>query len=302
MVDCMKNSFSLKAVLNENASAEPMSDADIKRLQQCLIECCREVLEVCDKHDIKLILQGGTLLGYVRHNGFIPWDDDVDFGLLRKDYEKFIDVFDEELSDRYIMSAPKEAYPSYNRFVQIFRKGTVLRGEHEENDGRPQTVYIDIFPLDYTPQSMLVRQLKGMRANVLMGIGGCVQGEACMTKAEKDTMCKTPNGRVLYMVRSAVGKAFSWRSPKQWFETIDKKLPWMHESGFITSGTGRKHYLNEVIPADSVLPLQKVTFEGLELYAPRNPDVYLTNLYGDYMTIPPEDKRERHFATELKTL
>lgn len=298
----MKNIFSLKTILNENTSSEPMSDADIKRLQQCLIECCREVLEVCDKHGIKLILVGGSLLGYVRHNGFIPWDDDVDFGLMREDYEKFIEVFDEELSDRYIMSAPKEGYPSYNRFVQIFRKGTVLRGEHVDTDGRPQTVYIDIFPLDYTPQSKFVRQLKGLRSNALMGIGGCVQGAAYMSEAEKETMCKTSNGKALYMVRSAVGKAFSWRSPKKWFETIDRQLPGLHESGFITIATGRKHYLGEVIPADSVLPLQKVSFEGLELYAPRNPDLYLTNLYGDYMVIPPEDKRERHFAVELEVL
>ena len=294
--------FSYKEILNSNNEAQPLNDADIKRLQNCLIACAGEILEACNKYGIKLILQGGTLLGYARHNGFIPWDDDRDFGLLRADYEKFISVFEDELSDKYMISAPKQGFPSYGRFVQLYRKNTVLSTGHEDNSGRPQTVFIDIFPLDYAPNSKFVQTLKGVRANVIMGMAGCRSDAAFMTEYEKRVMCSSGNGKMLYLIRSAIGKAASWRSPKRWFERVDDVIAGKHQTGFITSGTGRKHYIREIIPTDAVLPLREADFEGLHVYIPNQPEVYLKNLYGDYMSIPPEEERERHFATEIKVL
>lgn len=296
------NLLSYKAVLNENHKGKVLSDGEIKSLQDTLVKCLGELVEVCDKYDIKVILQGGSLLGYVRHHGFIPWDDDLDVGMLRRDYEKFIEIFNQELSDRYWISAPKDKFPSYNRFVQIFRKGTELSDGDENRNACPQTIYIDIFPLDFAPNDTFKRWLKGMRANIFMGIGGCVDSAYFITEHLRQTMLASAKGKQLYIIRMLIGKLFSWRTPKKWFETIDKAVYGAKKTDFLTSGTGRWHYLNEVIPTETVLPLQKVKFEGIELYAPKNPDYYLKNNYGDYMKVPPMEKREKHFAVKLKTL
>ncbi len=297
-----KDFLSYKEVLNSNSKVHELSDDDIKALQKCLVTCTQEILDACNKYDIKLILQGGTLLGYARHNGFIPWDDDIDFGLLRKDYNKFIEIFDKELADRYYISAPRDKYPSYNRFVQVFRKGTVFDDGQLENNEKPLCIGIDIFPLDFAPDNKLKRQLKGIRANIIMAIGGCVDTYKHMNPKLKETMMASRNGRIQFWLRMIVGFLFSWRSSKGWFEVIDAAVAGGGKTGYLTSGTGRWHYLNEVVPTATVLPLQKVIFEGLELYAPKDPDYYLKNNYGDYMTIPPVEKREKHFAVKVKTL
>lgn len=298
----MNDSFSIKSVINKSGSAEKLSQGEIIQLQNCLLTIIEELAEVCEKHDIKLILQGGTLLGHVRHDGFIPWDDDVDFGMLREDYERFIEIFDEELSDRFILSAPKKGRFSFNRFIQVFRKDTVLDDGKEDKTGRPKLIYIDIFPLDFAPNSMAVRTAKGLVANSLMAIGGSVEDAYYMTDEFRRMLMSSKEGRRLYIIRQVLGKAFSWKTPKQWFEIIDDYIVTPRATGYITSATGRKHYLGEVVPADSVLPLKQVTFCDINLYAPSDPEVYLENLYGDYMVIPSEENRESHYAVELKTL
>ena len=298
----LKSFFSYKAILNRNIKGHELTESEIKSLQRCLITISSEIIEVCEKYNLKLILQGGTLLGYIRHNGFIPWDDDIDFGMLREDYEKFISIFNKELSDRFILSAPKKGFSSYNRFIQVFRKETYIDDGGLETTNRPKNISIDIFPLDFAPNKSVIRNIKGLKANVFMAIGGAVDTRCSMNKEIKKIMCSSLSGTVQYCIRMLIGFLFSFNSPKKWFEIIDKAIACSKPSEFITSGTGRKHYLGEVVQASAIIPLEKTTFEGLSVYRPNKPDVYLQNLYGDYMQIPSPEKREKHFAVNVKTL
>ena len=98
-----------------------------------------------------------------------------------------------------------------------------------------------------------------------------------------------------------IGFLFSWRCPEKWFNTVDKAIQYKKKSGFITSATGRRHYLGEIFPTDVFLPLQEIKFENLTLFAPANPEAYLRHNYGDdYMTPPPDGKRESHFVKRLE--
>ena len=98
-----------KTMVNDSlkkSGLKMLEGEELLKLQQAMLVCAQEIHEVCRKHHLKLILQGGSLLGAVRHGGFIPWDDDMDFAMMRKDYEKFKRIFEKELGDKYRMSVP----------------------------------------------------------------------------------------------------------------------------------------------------------------------------------------------------
>ncbi|MCR5798007.1 MAG: LicD family protein [Eubacterium sp.] len=293
-----------KQILNEAAnsgSVRPLSDDERKALKQTLLDMTAEIDAVCRKHNIKMFLAGGSLLGAVRHGGFIPWDDDVDFGMTRDDYTKFISIFDKELGEHYYLRCPNSPYPNGNRFMQIFKKGTVLETAEGNTPLQPKCVLIDVFPYDGVPDNLIHQKVKGIWCNFLMIIASSVTDYTYPNDEYKQMMNKSLSGRLLHTAMSVVGFLFSWRSPAKWFNTVDNAIQFKKQSHFITSATGRKHYLGETFPNDVFLPLQEIKFENLKLYAPANPDAYLRHNYGDnYMTPPPDGKRESHFVKRLE--
>ena len=172
----LKSTLNFRKLLIKNTKGQYLGDDDIKKLQRCLVTLLSEVLEVCKRYDIKPMLGGGCLIGYARHDGhFIPWDDDIDIAMTREDYEKFIRIFDDELSDRYILSVPRKGYDTYQRFIQIYRKNTVLDEVNNPlGGGHPPYIYIDIFPFDFVPNNKISRTIKGRYIDLLMASGGFV--------------------------------------------------------------------------------------------------------------------------------
>ena len=293
-----------RKLLLKNSKGHYLDDESIRKLQKCLVTILDEILVVCKKYDIKPMLVGGCLIGYVRHNGrFIPWDDDIDIGMTREDYEKFIEIFDKELSDKFILSVPRKEYDTYQRFMQIYRKETILdEGNNPLGGGHPPYIYIDVFPFDYVSENRIIRTIKGQQVDLLMAVGGFVNTYYHMNEESRQIFKASHNGKIYYALRMIVGKIFSWRTPKQWYEQIDKTVKNTKRTGYITSALGRGHYFGEMNPTDVILPMKMGKFEGLDIYIPNNTDAFLRNLYGDYMQIPPVESRERHFAVEVKTL
>ena len=296
--------LSKKKILNEasnSGSVRPLSEDERKNLKKTLLYMTAEIDAVCRKYDIKMFLVGGSLLGAIRHGGFIPWDDDVDFGMTREDYEKFISIFDQELGEHYYLRCPNSSYPNGNRFMQIFKKGTVLETAEGNTPLQPNCVLVDVFPYDAVPNNRIYQKIKGIWCNGLMIIASSVSDYTYPNEEYKQMMYKTRGGFILYTAMTFVGFLFSWRSPAKWFNTVDKAIQYKKKTDFITSATGRRHYLGEIFPTDVFLPLQEIKFENLTLFAPANPDAYLRHNYGDdYMTPPPDGKRESHFVKRLE--
>lgn len=295
-----------KKILNENTIGHKLEEQEIKKIQECLLILLNEIMEVCDKYDIKPFLCGGNLIGLVRHNGFIPWDDDLDLAMLREDYEKFSDVFDKELSDRYVISDPVgKNHRAYNRFIQIGRKNTELYSMYssDEDELRPTNhIFIDIFPLDYVDNNRIIRSVKGIYANFLMMIGGCVLFKKDINKKSAEVFKKTIRGRIELIIRMIIGTIFSFKSLNYWFHCLDRIIKGRKETNYLGLTVGTNYYFGEIYRKNVILPLKKVDYCGVKVYSPNDVDSYLKKEFGDYMEIPPVEKRECHHILNFKVL
>lgn len=302
----MESHLNYKTIVNNairnNTHFHEISQEEKEKLKHCLYEMACDLDIRCRKHNLKLFLVGGSLLGAVRHGGFIPWDDDMDFGMSRQDYKKMIEIFDAEFGDQYMLRCPNSPYPNGNRFMQIFKKGTILKTAGAGNPLQPDCIYLDIFPYDYVPENIFARYMKGTLANTLMLIASCVMDTVYSDKSYTKILKNSTEGTWFLRCRNLIGKIFSIQRPEKWFSRVDHVIEYDRKTNLMTSATGRKHYFGEIYPSTVFFPLTQLQFSEHKFYAPGNYCVYLEGLYGmDYMTPPDKSKQESHFIITLST-
>ena len=275
-------------------------ELSLREIQLISLEICKKVDMICNENNFRYYLYGGSLLGAVRHKGFIPWDDDMDMALSREDYIKFQEIFEKEFSDKYELRCPNTKYPNGNRFMQIYKKNTVLRTLGEGNPLQPQSIYIDIFPYDYVPINRIWRNAKGIRANVLMLIASCVMDYKYPDKLLQEYLKRDKDGKKFLFYRNIIGRIFCFRKPEVWFEKVDRVITSTRITDLVTSATGRKHYFGEIYEKRVFFPLSTIKFNEHIFYVPNNCDEYLKGLYGENYMIPPkENNKESHFISEI---
>ena len=276
-----------------------IDDEKRRQLQNVLLNMYVDIQKVCEKNNIIPYLIGGSSLGAIRHKGFIPWDDDLDIGMMRSDYEVFEKIFEKELGNQYIISSPNYSAKSKTRFPKIMKKGTICRELGDNSDPENCGITIDIFILENIPSNLFVRKCKGIYCNLLEFIGGQVSVKENMDSQLKKSL--KAEGNLEYLIRTGIGFMGGCIPAYKWFNMIDKAVQWKENTGYIGIPTGRKHYFGEILPADYFSPPRYVEFCGISAPVFNEVEKYLINLYGeDYMQLPPENQRERHLIKELK--
>ncbi|MBR5349023.1 MAG: LicD family protein [Lachnospiraceae bacterium] len=267
---------------------------DLKELHEVELEMLLQLRRICEKYKLTYYLSGGTFLGAVRHQGFIPWDDDMDIALPREDYRKFVKVVNKELPEGMEFKC-YATDPDYHHPVARLVNHKVCVINHSFSDDRIEPAWIDIFPLDGMPDGKIALKLQKIRLlwrRVTIGWANY--------KDVQDTKPNRPWYEKFLMFIGTTLKPGRFMNLTKQYAKLEKTL-----MRYPASKSRVYMNFNGAYRFNSIMDKKKYygkgalyTFEGEQFPAPANYDAYLTKIYGDYMKLPPEEKRNTH-STEL---
>ena len=260
------------------------------KVQQIQLEMAKDVKRVCEENGIPYFLYRGTFLGAVRHKGVIPWDDDMDFGMLRRDYEKFCRIAPEALSKDYCFQNWHTDENYALPLGKVRKRGTVYV---EAKCARlPENgIYIDIYPLDFAPEGEAARKKLAKQLLHLFRVKLMKSGYTPWMEEEK-IIWKKRIGYLLYQT------AALFVSQKKLIDVYDGLVNAVPEGDVVyeQSALPIAYYFEK----NWVAEVQEYPYEDTTFAGPKNYDAFLSCLYGEYMELPPADKREnRHQIKEL---
>ena len=228
---------------------------------------------ICVENNLRYYMLGGTMLGAVRHKGFIPWDDDMDFGMPREDYDRFISVSNKILPEYYEIRFYKNTDNSPIHYAKLIDNRTTLVEASYTN--YVEGLYIDIFPLDGAGNGMLFDRIRAKRIlwhQILIM-------NHCTTRDKKG-------------IRKLLKKYARFRNINNLHDSMEKLMTakTLSESSLIANYLGAWAE-KEIMPKDVMGTPALYTFEDAEFYGSENADKYLKSLYGDYMKLPPKENQ-----------
>lgn len=244
---------------------------DIKEIQKAVLKIAVEFARIMDKHGIPYYMIGGTMLGAIRHGGFIPWDDDMDFGVLRNDYNRAKDVLQQELSNPYRLLFGKQGLVNYDS-TKIEDTSTIIV-EKGRNPNAPSTgLFIDIFPIDICNNKFgMFSRNKWIRR--FMGINNL-----------KYIWPKPLHHKMIALLVHIM--------PENFFMSLAHKM--LYRKGDYYINYGGMYGAREIVPKEYFGKPMEYKFENVSFLGAEKPDKLLSCIYGNYMQLPPENKRDTH--------
>ena len=257
-------------------------NCDLEDIQNIMLEMMADIDRVCQKHGIRYILDGGSMLGAIRHKGFIPWDDDLDIAMLRDDYIKFIKIANEELNEKYCFQCVENTkdYP-YN-FGKVFCKKTLFLEHFTAKLDICHGIYIDVFPMDYVDVMSPKRLLLAQKI-----VSKYTQARYIKLNIVKSSVIKTWISRMLSIkfINS---------------QCLNNMMYFYKKGNYVQKLC---HYGENKPPVSITLftNTQRMPFEKYKFNIPCEYDSFLRGRYGDYMKLPPEgEQRPLHHIIRVE--
>ncbi len=262
-----------------------MDDA-LRKLQLTELEILDEFVRICEENGLRYYLIGGTLLGAVRHHGFIPWDDDIDVCMPRADYDRLAEIWEREASPRFFYQSPDTDPNYFLTYAKIRLNGTEVFEERFEQSKFHKGIFMDIFPLDFCPAP-------GPVCHFLFNVLAVMNYRGQIDSGENYTPYRELSGKIGYAVLRIYSPERLW-ALRQRLLRLSRSLS---RGKNLASYSGAYGYYKEVYPADWFGEGITTCFENKVYRAPVQYDLQLRQLYGeDYMIIPPPDKQKTHIS------
>lgn len=264
-----------------------LNKEQLRQLQMTELEMLLEVDRICKENHIRYTIIGGTLLGAVRHGGFIPWDDDADIAMLRPEYEKFCRACETKLNHQKFYLQNMDNTEGYRwGYAKLRRKGTLFLRQNQEHMPYKQGIFLDIFPIDGTPDNRFLRMLHDFRC-------------FCVRKMLWSAVGKNTAGnrieRIIYKILYRIPE----KTVKKWYRSlILKRNPNATKVvRTLTFPAPRKlrGYYRRWFSETAPIRFEDHVLEGVKDY-----QGWLRYEFGDYMKLPPENKRKTHPVSKIR--
>ena len=271
---------------------EIYTDEQIKNIQNIEKELLIEFIRICKQLELDYVIYGGTLLGYEKYKGFIPWDDDIDVALPRESYDRFILEAEKVVGEQYCIQSPQNCKLSPYPYTKLRKRGTHFVEYHNRNIRIENGIYIDIYPVDKIPDDEQLRKKQFRLVRLWIRLYVCRQSRL-YEKKEAGIWGKCKN--ILRFVECTIPKVFS---QEYCAKKINHYMTMYNDKPCDRYAALNSPNYNNIYVA--LYPLEEGVFEGIKVKLPGNYQDHLTRRYGDYSNLPPEGERIGHVPYKLE--
>lgn len=294
-------------LFKKSAQWKEWDDESLAKFKQELIEIAEDFIAVCEKYNLTYMMAYGTALGAFRHKGFVPWDDDLDLNMPRKDFDMFLKISEEEMGDKYFIRAVMKGDHVSVPTIHIRKKNTLyvnyadmvkMNSEPEEMRG----IYIDIAAFENAPNNKCLRQLDGIINLGIQFILSCIEIKDSIKYLRNMEVTLTSEEKSALRLKKIIGLIFGvvplwrWYRLYDWYASKNRN----DNSRYVCSYAGYKNLRKSTFKRDCLFPTSKAEFEGRSWNCPHDINYYLKTLYKDYMKLPPLEQRKVHPVFELQ--
>lgn len=263
-----------------------MDAVKIRKVQNQILKGLIEIKRICEKHNLRFYLVGGSALGAIRHEGFIPWDDDADIGMPRDDYNKFLRICNSELHSDFFLQTSASDTGYYLPYAKLRIENTKYVLQSSRKFKMHQGIFIDIFPLD----SISNHYVKRMRQKYVVDF---------LTKVRNTKIFNPNKGTIKYYLRKMVSSIFTIKQIN-YIINHEIRIAETEDAKYMGNLLGLYGFDKEVYLKEIFGEPYYAEFEGEYFPIPQEFKVFLGQVYGDYMKLPPIEKRNSHNAILLE--
>lgn len=269
----------------------------LKKIKETEKEILLKFVSICEKYNLNYFVVFGTLLGTIRHKGFIPWDDDIDVGMLRKDYEKFLEVAQQECGEDFFLQTVDTDSNYHLYFAKLRKMDSIFIENSLQKADSTSGFYIDIFPYDMVSDNdmQMKWQIKlAVSLGMLLSINRSEEPQIGSYGKLKESILKAIwkvihyGMKILGISGSFIEKLFIKFSTKYNGKRCDR---------YVTFSAQAEKW---IIYREEMESLLKKKFEDINVQVPKGYDSILKRCYGDYRVLPPEEKRVNHMPVKIK--